>query len=127
MDFFKTVFNKNKGPTPSALDKSVDKLEKKFGLQFGEARRWVSRKQMRIVTSHCHALQKQSSVCNAGLLWGGCRQDGKATAGWASLRGKRPGQEDTCYCSFQSVKGEDGVEQQVGLFGVFDGKSVYMR
>lgn len=42
--------------------------------------------------------------------------DGQVQAGWATCRGKRPLNEDTCVCAFQK---EEGVE--VGTFGVFDG------
>lgn len=53
-----------------------------------------------------------------GLVSGSSeRSDGQVQAGWASLKGKRPQQEDVVYCSFD--KSASG--QEVGCFGVFDG------
>lgn len=46
------------------------------------------------------------------------RPDGQVACGWASLRGKRPMNEDTVYCSFQR---HDETGEDVGCFGVFDG------
>ncbi|EFN56436.1 hypothetical protein CHLNCDRAFT_35180 [Chlorella variabilis] len=54
-----------------------------------------------------------------GLVSGACqRPDGQVACGWASLRGKRPMNEDTVYCSFQR---HDETGEDVGCFGVFDG------
>ncbi|KAI7835622.1 hypothetical protein COHA_010479 [Chlorella ohadii] len=53
-----------------------------------------------------------------GLESGGAqRPDGLVDAGWATCRGKRSINEDTCYCAFH----KDDEGQDVGAFGVFDG------
>lgn len=51
------------------------------------------------------------------------RSDGEVTAGWATLRGKRPMNEDTLYCQFHVEEAGAGAEGtlEVGAFGVFDG------
>lgn len=52
-----------------------------------------------------------------GLQSGKCsRPDGEVVSGWASMRGKRPLNEDTVYCQWHNEQGVD-----VGAFGVFDG------
>lgn len=48
--------------------------------------------------------------------WHCCRPDGEVVSGWASMRGKRPLNEDTVYCQWHNEQGVD-----VGAFGVFDG------
>lgn len=51
-----------------------------------------------------------------------CRPDGLVEGGWATLRGKRPLNEDTVYCQFHPIQQNgEGQEQHVGCFGVFDG------
>ena len=44
--------------------------------------------------------------------------DGEVAAGWATMRGKRPMQEDTVHCQFHK---DEQSGQVVGAFGVFDG------
>ncbi|CAL5221808.1 g4064 [Coccomyxa viridis] len=46
------------------------------------------------------------------------RSDGKIACGYSVMRGKRAGMEDFYYTEFKNVA---GIEDPVGLFGVFDG------
>lgn len=66
-------------------------------------------------------LDKHSSVSveDAIVTGGETRSDGRASFGYALLRGKRPHQEDFASAQFHHLPGDAG--EQVGLFGVFDG------
>lgn len=57
---------------------------------------------------------------DAIVTGGDTRADGKASYGFALLRGKRPQQEDYATAQWKQLQGAVGSEQ-VGLFGVFDG------
>lgn len=62
-----------------------------------------------------------TQLAEALVIASEARADGKARYGLAVMRGKRPQQEDCSAAQWSPRPGAAPGEQQVGLFGVFDG------
>ena len=63
-------------------------------------------------------MKKGQGSADRRALRAACSESGGMDAGWVSMRGNRPRNEDAYYCAFEA---KPGSAELVGLFGIFDG------